>query len=76
MTEHPTARAVIQQLVEALESAKAHVQELREAWERGVLREGDGKGGTRSNRNVDVEVELRHALTTAQAWLAEHPEEA
>ncbi len=50
-------------LAAALLMAHEHVSELREAWERGVIREGDNLGGTRSNRNMDVCVALRHALT-------------
>lgn len=46
----------------ALIAALGHVQELRDAWERGVISEHDGLGGTRSNRNVDVEVRLRSLL--------------
>lgn len=46
----------------ACEFALEHVRELREAWRTGALDERDGGGGTRSNRNVDVEVALRNAL--------------
>lgn len=49
-------------MIEALKNAHAHVAELREAWERGSIREIDNLGGTRSNRNVDVEVELRKVI--------------
>jgi hypothetical protein len=49
-------------LVEACRAALAHTEELREAWQRGVLDERDGLGGRRSNRNVDVNVKLRQAL--------------
>lgn len=52
-------------LVEALQLALDHVSELREAWARGVLREGDTLGGMRSNRNVDVESAARAALQKA-----------
>jgi hypothetical protein len=38
------------------------LEELREAWRRGVIDERDGQGGTRSNRNVAVSVNLRAAL--------------
>ena len=31
-----------------------HLDELRDAWLRGVISEHDGKGGTRSNRNAEV----------------------
>lgn len=47
---------------EVLKAAHAHVQELRDARERGAISEHDGLGGTRSNRNVDVEVQLRALL--------------
>lgn len=46
----------------AATSAHTHVEELREAWRTGAIEERDGLGGTRSNRNVDVEVALRKAL--------------
>ena len=60
-------RELIKELVEALEGAKAHCDELREAWERGSLRSHDLSGGTRSNRNVDVLVSLRVVLGKAKA---------
>lgn len=50
---------------ELIQSSKAtleHLQELREAWMSGAITERDGKGGTRSNRNVEVEERLRTAL--------------
>jgi hypothetical protein len=50
-------------LLDAASAALEHLQELRDAWQRGVIDERDGKGGTRSNRNVSVEVALRKALT-------------
>jgi hypothetical protein len=43
-------------------AAYEHTSELRDAWMRGVLDEHDGKGGARSNRNVDVNVKLRALL--------------
>ncbi len=43
-------------------AALKHVEELRDAWVRGVIDDRDGRGGTRSSRNVDVEVALRKAL--------------
>lgn len=49
-------------LRKACDGALEHVQELREAWRSGAINESDGGGGTRSNRNVDVEVTLRDAL--------------
>lgn len=53
-------------MVEACEEAKAHINDLREAWVRGVLRESDNLGGTRSNRNVDVQTALERALALAR----------
>lgn len=50
----------------ALAAAHKHTEELREAWRRGVIDERDGQGGTRSNRNVDVEVGTRRALEMLQ----------
>lgn len=52
-------------LITAAKLALEHTQELREAWRTGALSERDGMGGSRSNRNVDVE----HALRTALASL-------
>ncbi len=51
-----------EEMIEALKASHAHVQELRGAWQRGAISEHDGQGGTRSNRNVDVEVQLRGLL--------------
>ena len=51
-----------QKMREACKAAYEHTSELREAWRRGVIDEHDGSGGTRSNRNVDVNVLLREAL--------------
>ena len=56
------AEAINAELLAACEAAKAHVAELRDAWEHGVIHEIDWQGGTRSNRNVDVEVMLRKAI--------------
>ena len=53
-----------QELVIAVRYALIHVQELREAWRTGAISEHDGKGGLRSNRNVDVERRLANALDT------------
>ncbi len=58
----PSTPGVVKGLVEAAIAALEHVTELRDAWQRGSLEECDGKGGTRSNRNFDVEVSLRSAL--------------
>jgi hypothetical protein len=46
----------------ALKDAKAHVEELADAWQRGCIHETDGLGGTRSNRNMAVLLNLRAAL--------------
>lgn len=62
--------AVVQQRLEhnkamalaALREALDHVSELEEAWQRGAIHETDGKGGTRSNRNVEVRVRLRQVI--------------
>ena len=56
------AQERVRVLEEALRDAKAHVDEMEEAWARGVISEHDGKGGTRSNRNVAVARALRAAL--------------
>ena len=45
-----------------LERTLEHCEELRQAWERGALDEHDGKGGTRSNRNYDLVIELERFL--------------
>ncbi len=60
--------ALQRDMLTALEAAYSHVLELREAWARGVLREGDGLGGSgiRSNRNVDVELAIRAILARAK----------
>lgn len=60
-------RLLLKQLLAASEAALAHVRELREAWRTGAIDERDGGGGTRSNRNVDVEVALRDAVEKAHA---------
>ena len=46
--------------------ALEHVSELEDAWMRGCITEHDGKGGMRSNRNVDVRIALRAALDAAK----------
>jgi len=53
-------------MVKVLGIALEHVQELREAWERGAISEHDGLGGTRSNRNVTVETILRAVLAVPE----------
>lgn len=49
-------------LEQAAREALAHCEELSDAWMRGCISEHDGKGGTRSNRNHKVEMDLRQAL--------------
>jgi hypothetical protein len=43
-------------------TVRDHIDELEEAWRRGAISEHDGKGGTRSNRNVTMRVELNKML--------------
>lgn len=65
--QHPTCREreLTNKLAEAEQVAifaLDHVTELREAWRTGALHERDDGGGTRSNRNVDVERKLRKLI--------------
>lgn len=55
-------REQVKRLRELATTAQSHLEELRDAWERGVIHEHDSKGGTRSNRNADVLSEIRAAL--------------
>lgn len=55
-------RAQVEALRGSLEKALEHVLELEDAWQRGCVSEHDGKGGIRSNRNVEVRVAIRKAL--------------
>lgn len=48
-------------LKDVLEATIAHLGELADAWMTGALDEHDGKGGTRSNRNVEI-IELLRAI--------------
>jgi hypothetical protein len=43
-----------------------HISELQEAWRTGAITERDDLGGTRSNRNVDVRVNLEAAIAKAE----------
>lgn len=43
-------------------AALDHLAELRRAWESGAIQERDGRGGERSNRNAEIESQLRRAL--------------
>lgn len=49
-------------LAQACQDAIEHTEEFEDAWRRGAIEECDGKGGTRSNRNADVNRKLRKAL--------------
>ena len=53
---------VPQQVIDALRAAYEHTNELRDAWQRGIIDERDNYGGRRSNRNVKVSIKLRYAL--------------
>ena len=55
------------EMMDVLRLVLPHLQELREAFQSGDIREIDKLGGTRSNRNVDVEVLVRRALAKAEA---------
>lgn len=61
------AQSTFAGVVEAAREAWAHLDELRSAWMSGAISDHDGKGGQRSNRNVDVEVKLRYALEAYEA---------
>lgn len=52
----------LEKLIKASVAALEHLDELRDAWSRGVISEHDGLGGRRSNRNAEVESNLRRAL--------------
>lgn len=64
--ENAAAIASVGGLVAACNAAIAHIEELRDAWMRGAIDERDGQGGTRSNRNGDVERMLRDAIAKAE----------
>ncbi len=49
-------------VVSVLSLAYDHISELADAWQRGCIREHDGKGGTRQNRNADLLVAIRKSL--------------
>ena len=61
----------VQRLREAIQLAIDHTDELEDAWQRGAIVESDGMGGTRSNRNVEVNRALRKALGTTGHVLEE-----
>lgn len=64
-----------QAVVDAARLAREHVKELRDAWQRGCITERDGKGGTRSNRNADVDNALYQAFEQFDALEARKPED-
>lgn len=66
MAEIRELRATAPKMQAVLEQALIHVQELREAWMQGALAERDGQGGTRSNRNAEVEIAIRAVLAEAK----------
>jgi len=57
--------AAVAPLLDALEKALFHVEDLRDAWARGAITAHDGRGGERSNRNVEVAVAIPALL---RAW--------
>lgn len=61
--------ARVQALEAALRDAIEHTDELEEAWRRGVINELDHMrmGGTRANRNVEVNRKARAVLAGAAA---------
>lgn len=63
---HKDMAARLARLRDAAKVAYAHVAELREAWRTGAIHDTDGRGGERSNRNVDVEVALRAAIAESE----------
>ena len=65
--EYANLERIAAEAVRALEYALSHVTELRDAWQRGAINECDGKGGMRSNRNVETEQRVRAALARIKA---------
>lgn len=63
----PALCAALREVLALLRECEEHMQELRDAWERGVFDEHDGRGGTRSNRNVEVLVKLQALLAAEEA---------
>lgn len=61
-------------LLKACMSALEHIRELEQAWMTGAINECDGKGGTRSNRNAEVRVELAAAIAKAESKESENTE--
>lgn len=60
------AEAQVAALATAIAMALTHTDELKTAWERGVISEHDGQGGLRSNRNAEVRRALQAALDATQ----------
>ncbi len=57
------ANQAAQRAYEMLKEMESHLEDLRQAWQRGALRSYDGdKDGLRSNRNHDLLMEVRKAL--------------
>ena len=58
---------IAEEMLVVLRTALEHVDELEEAWRRGLIQEGDIRrmAGTRSNRNVDARVALNAAIQAA-----------
>src|SRR5439155_5978197 len=54
------------QMLAALHLAKSHIEELADAWQRGAIQEFDGKGGTRSNRHMDINSTLWKPIALAE----------
>ncbi len=67
--KYDTLRPLCEEMLAALRHAREHVLELADAWQTGALSEHDGRGGTRSNRNSDVRIELRETIQRAEATL-------
>lgn len=53
-------------LLEACKAAYSHIEELREAWQRGAIHEADFLGGLRSNRNAEACTRLSRAIAAAE----------
>jgi len=60
------AHLSLARLVKACGAARQHVHELEDAWQRGAIQDLDGKGGERSNRNIEVRNLLRAALAAKE----------
>lgn len=65
--ENARYREAQDRLLLASRNAWEWLDELRTAWMEGVFSEHDGKGGYRSNKNVDIEVALREAIDAASS---------